>query len=188
MAFDRDLVSECLAGIRQHWQGLFCFGAPDGVVVNVTKDAVWTRDWAVSDSANMGSPRNLAPSEFRSMFGGEIPTAFRVPTRGIRRMTREPEIQATEIAGPAFTPADVQRHTIEDFSEAFGDLMTTDIPLSALIGAQQFGKAAGDVTDAIRTLTEASSCSATAAGPGGAQRRPGGPGKGRAEHDHVDRP
>ena len=66
MAFDRDLVSECLAGIRQHWEGLFCFGAPDGVVVNVTKDAVWTRDWAVSDSANMRAPgtsrrRNSGP-------------------------------------------------------------------------------------------------------------------------------
>ena len=87
MAFDRDLVSECLAGIRQHWKGLFCFGAPDGVVVNVTKDAIWTRDWAVSDSANMRSPKSFAPSEFRSMFGGEIPTAFRVPTPRYSRTT-----------------------------------------------------------------------------------------------------
>ncbi len=155
MAFDRDLVSECLAGIRQHWQGLFCFGAPDGVVVNVTKDAVWTRDWAVSDSANMRSTRSFAPSEFRAMFGGEIPTSFRVPTpQYSKNDLLSAEIQATEIGGPVFTPADVQRHTIEDFSEAFGDLMTTDIPLSALIGAQQFGKAAGDVTHAIRTLTD----------------------------------
>ena len=81
MAFDRDLVSESLAGIRQHWDGLFCFGAPDGVVVNVTKDAVWTRDWAVSDSANMKGTRSFSPSELRAMLGGdEIPTTFRVPT------------------------------------------------------------------------------------------------------------
>ena len=42
-AYDEDLLPEILAGIRVHWDGLFQFGAPDGVVVNVTKDAVWTR-------------------------------------------------------------------------------------------------------------------------------------------------
>ncbi len=31
-------------GIRVHYSGLFQFGAPDVVVVNITKDAVWTRN------------------------------------------------------------------------------------------------------------------------------------------------
>ena len=156
MAFDRDLVSESLAGIRQHWDGLFCFGAPDGVVVNVTKDAVWTRDWAVSDSANMKGTRSFTPSELRAMLGGdEIPTTFRVPTpRYSKDDLLSPEVQEIEIPGPVFTPVDVQRHTIEDFKEAFGDLMTTDVPVSALIGAQQVGKAAGDVSHAVRTLMD----------------------------------
>ena len=156
MAFDRDLVSESMAGIRQHWDGLFCFGAPDGVVVNVTKDAVWTRDWAVSDSANMKGTRSFSPSELRAMFGGdEMPTTFRVPTpRYSKDDLVSAEIQATEIAGQVFTPADVQRHTIEDFKEAFGDLMTTDVPISALLGAQQVGKAVGDVSHGVRTLMD----------------------------------
>ena len=156
MAFDRDLVSECLAGIRQHWKGLFCFGAPDGVVVNVTKDAVWTRDWAVSDSANMKGAKSFSPSELRAMLGGggDIPTTLRVPTpRYEKDDLLSPAVQAIEIPGPVFTPVDVQRHTLESFKEAFGDLMTTDVPVSTLIGAQQFGKAAGDLTHAIRTLT-----------------------------------
>ena len=101
MAFDRDLVSESLAGIRQHWDGLFCFGAPDGVVVNVTKDAVWTRDWAVSDSANMKGTRSFTPSELRAMLGGdEMPTTFRVPTpRYSKHDLLSKEVQAIEIAG-----------------------------------------------------------------------------------------
>ena len=37
-AYDEDLLPEILAGMRVHWDGLFQFGAPDGVVVNVTKD------------------------------------------------------------------------------------------------------------------------------------------------------
>ena len=156
MAFDRDLVSESLAGIRQHWDGLFCFGAPDGVVVNVTKDAVWTRDWAVSDSANMKGTRSFTPSELRAMLGGdEMPTTFRVPTpRYSKHDLLSQEVQAIEIAGPVFTPVDVQRHTIEDFKEAFGDLMTTDVPISALVGAAQVGKAVGDVTHAVRALMD----------------------------------
>ena len=64
------------------------------------------------------------------------------------------EVQAIEIAGPVFTPVDVQRHTIEDFKEAFGDLMTTDVPISALVGAEQVGKAVGDVTHAVRALMD----------------------------------
>ena len=156
MAFDRDLVSESLAGIRQHWDGLFCFGAPDGVVVNVTKDAIWTRDWAVSDSANMKGTRKFSPSELRAMLGGdEIPTTFRVPTpRYSKHDLLSPEVLGIEIPGEVFTPVDVQRHTIEDFKEAFGDLMTTDVPISALIGAQQVGDAAGELTHAIRTLMD----------------------------------
>ena len=42
-SYDEELVPEITAGIRHHYNGLFQFGAPDVVVVNVTKDAIWTR-------------------------------------------------------------------------------------------------------------------------------------------------
>ena len=38
MSFDEELVPEIVAGIRHHYNGLFQFGAPDVVVVNVNKD------------------------------------------------------------------------------------------------------------------------------------------------------
>ena len=91
------------------------------------------------------------------MLGGdEIPTTFRVPTRPRvpKHDLLSPEVLGIEIPGEVFTPVDVQRHTIEDFKEAFGDLMTTDVPISALIGAKQVGDAAGELTHAIRTLMD----------------------------------
>ena len=48
MAYDEDLIPEILAGIRVHYKGFFQFGAPDVVVVNVQKDAIWTRMAALS--------------------------------------------------------------------------------------------------------------------------------------------
>jgi hypothetical protein len=41
VSYDEEFVPEMVAGLRTHWDGLFQFGAPDGVVVNVTKDAIW---------------------------------------------------------------------------------------------------------------------------------------------------
>ena len=35
------------ADVRAHWDGLFLYGAPDVVVVNVTKDAIWHREAAL---------------------------------------------------------------------------------------------------------------------------------------------
>ena len=41
--------------IKVHWDGLFQFGAPDGVV-NVTKDAIWTRKAALPEFGNFAKP------------------------------------------------------------------------------------------------------------------------------------
>ena len=51
-SFDSDLLGEALAGVQAHWDGLFAFGAPDGVVVNVTKDAIWNRRAPLPEAAN----------------------------------------------------------------------------------------------------------------------------------------
>lgn len=44
MSFDAHQNEETVAEIRHHWKGPFRFGAPDGVVVNVTKDKIWVRE------------------------------------------------------------------------------------------------------------------------------------------------
>jgi ribonuclease Z len=56
LAYDEEMVPEMVAGVRAHWDGLFQFGAPDVVVVNVTKKAIWTRKAALPESANFARP------------------------------------------------------------------------------------------------------------------------------------
>src|SRR5208337_2961801 len=61
LAYDEELVPEMVAGVRAHWDGLFQFGAPDGVIVNVTKKAIWTRKAALPESTNFARPRPRKP-------------------------------------------------------------------------------------------------------------------------------
>ena len=56
LSYDEELVPEMVAGIRTHYDGLFQFGAPDGVIVNVTKKAIWTRKAALPEAANFARP------------------------------------------------------------------------------------------------------------------------------------
>src|SRR5208282_3646883 len=56
LSYDEEMVPEMVAGIRTHWDGLFQFGAPDGVIVNVTKKAIWTRKAALPEAANFARP------------------------------------------------------------------------------------------------------------------------------------
>ena len=65
VSYDEELVPEIIAGIRVHYSGLFQFGAPDVVVVNVTKDAVWTRKAAIPEAGNMARP---SPREAVDLF------------------------------------------------------------------------------------------------------------------------
>jgi ribonuclease Z len=57
MAFDTYQNEETVAEIREHWKGPFHFGAPDGVVVNVTKEDIWVREGILPDYPNSRSPQ-----------------------------------------------------------------------------------------------------------------------------------
>ena len=45
------LDAESVAEVRAHWDGLFQFGGPDVQVINVTKDAIWSRQAALPENA-----------------------------------------------------------------------------------------------------------------------------------------
>jgi ribonuclease Z len=57
MPFDPYVNEETVAEIRHHWKGPFHFGAPDGVVVNVTKDDIWVREGVLPDYPNSRAPQ-----------------------------------------------------------------------------------------------------------------------------------
>ena len=64
LAYDNEIIPEMVAGVRTHYNGLFAFGAPDVVVVNVTKKAIWTRKAALPEfresQAAVGEGRDRA--------------------------------------------------------------------------------------------------------------------------------
>jgi ribonuclease BN (tRNA processing enzyme) len=57
MPFDPYLNEEAVAEVREHWDGPFHFGAPDGIVVNVTKDSIWVREGIIPDYPNSRAPQ-----------------------------------------------------------------------------------------------------------------------------------
>jgi ribonuclease Z len=57
MSYDPYLIEETVAEVRHHWKGPYHFGAPDGVVVNMTKDSIWVRDGVLPDYPNSRAPQ-----------------------------------------------------------------------------------------------------------------------------------
>ena len=57
MAFDPYQNEESTAEVREHWKGPFHFGAPDGIVVNVTKESIWVREGILPDFPNNRAPQ-----------------------------------------------------------------------------------------------------------------------------------
>ena len=57
MPFDPYLNEESVVEVREHWKGPFHFGAPDGIVVNVTKEQIWVREGIIPDFPNSRAPQ-----------------------------------------------------------------------------------------------------------------------------------
>jgi ribonuclease Z len=57
VSYDSYSNYELLAEVRENWKGSFQLGAPDGVVVNLTKDKVWVRDGVLPPYPNMAAPQ-----------------------------------------------------------------------------------------------------------------------------------
>jgi len=57
MSYDPYVAEETVAEVREHWKGPYHFGAPDGIVVNVTKDQIWVREGVLPDFPNSKAPQ-----------------------------------------------------------------------------------------------------------------------------------
>jgi len=57
VSFDNYSNPEIIAEVRVNWKGPFQLGAPDMVVVNMTKDKVWVRDGVVPAYPNAAPPQ-----------------------------------------------------------------------------------------------------------------------------------
>jgi hypothetical protein len=107
-SYDETLIPEALAAIRQHWAGLFQFGAPDVVVVNVTKEAIWTRKAAFPDSSAMA---RLSPSQSAELYGlgpGKTDVVFPKPAQTLYEL-QEPFVRDQEYDPKLYYPEGLYR-------------------------------------------------------------------------------
>ena len=117
-AFDEDLLPEILAGIRVHWDGLFQFGAPDGVVVNVTKEAIWTRNAALSEAASPASPSKSEAKELFDLGPTHLSVDFPDPVHNVTDVQEE-FVREKEIDPNLYYPSDVNRELVRVFPKGF---------------------------------------------------------------------
>jgi len=129
--YEDSLLNEISAGVRAHWDGLFLYGAPDVAVVNVTKDAVWSRMAVLPDmtGANVPHPRQLL-----NLGDGPLPDVVPIPQPKMpREVQQEQYTRDIEIDPKKYYPEDVYREPLTKLPE---DLAFTKSDLEDMIAAR----------------------------------------------------
>jgi ribonuclease Z len=113
LEYEPSMINEMSAGIRTHWDGLFAYGAPDVVVVNVTKDAVWVRDAVLAELGTVASPSK--PEQIAELFGenGKLPPVIEFPQpKSEYDEMLSADLQKNEIPFDKYTPAELNRDLV----------------------------------------------------------------------------
>ena len=118
LQYDETMTSEYVAGIRCHWDGLFEFGAPDVVVVNVTKEAIWTRKAALVEDANFSRPSPKDAIELFDLGPGKTTINFPNPRNSVAEM-EGPVPRNVEFDAHLWYPPDVYRKPNPVFPKDF---------------------------------------------------------------------
>ncbi len=103
--YEEELMGESVAEVRAHWKGMFIFGAPDVMVVNVTNDSIWARKAAIPPGSASGSmdPRAMFPP-------GQLPEKLRLPDPvRPREMQQEQFLRDMELDPDEYYPPDADR-------------------------------------------------------------------------------
>jgi ribonuclease Z len=118
MPFDPYVNEESVAEVREHWDGPFHFGAPDGIVVNVTKEQIWVREGVLPDYPNSRAPQ----FDFTN---GQLVVPH--PTTS-REKIQEPFVREQQIDPKKYYPKGYHPELLEDWP-VDGDLV---VPLESL--------------------------------------------------------
>ena len=116
-SYDEEMIPEIVAGIRVHYSGLFQFGAPDIVVVNVTKDAVWTRKAAIPDAGNMARPSPRDAVDLFDLTPANLEVNFPNPRHPVVDI-QEQDVRDREIDPKQYYPPDLYREPNRTFRTA----------------------------------------------------------------------
>ena len=131
-AYDEELIPEITAGIRVHYNGLFQFGAPDVVVVNVTKDAVWTRKAAIPDCGAMARPTPAQAIELFDLSPTNLKVKLPNPKRSLADLL-EADILNGDIDPKKYYPPDLYREPNKSYPKD----LTIDVRQLALTKVKQ---------------------------------------------------
>ena len=143
MLYDEDMIPELLAGVRVHWDGLFQIGAPDVMVVNVTRDAIWTRKAALPDAANPARPTTEEAKELFDLSLRNHKIVFPTPRHSLEDV-QEPFVREQEIEKEKYYPSDVDRDLVRSFPEGF------EIDLPTMVAQKVKEKVTDKAKSAIR--------------------------------------
>ena len=105
VSYDDYSLPEIIAEVRENWKGPFHLGAPDMVVVNLTKDKVWVRNGVVPEYPN------AAPPQFDMAQGGLILPA----PKYLRSEVQSQDIRDLEINPDLYYPKGYKPDLIEDW-------------------------------------------------------------------------
>ena len=104
------LQAESTAEVRAHWHGLFMFGGPDVQVINVTKDAIWSREALLPDGA---APASMDPRWFVKP-GEKLPEKIVFPTPRMPREVQQAQfVRDLEIDPKLYYPPDAYRKPVQ---------------------------------------------------------------------------
>ena len=112
LEMERGTDNEVVAGVRAHYDGLFLFGAPDVQVLNVTPDAVWSRDAVLPEFGTVARP---TPEQMKRAWfpDGEIPEILEIsPCNLPREEQQDPYLREIEIDPAKYMPPDVMRDLV----------------------------------------------------------------------------
>jgi ribonuclease BN (tRNA processing enzyme) len=129
--YEEDLLNEVSAGVRAHYDGLFLYGAPDVVVVNVTEEAIWARKAAIPGmtGANVPHPRQLL-----GLGDGPLPDGVPLPQPRLPREEQQEQYTRDNEIDPAkYYPPDVYRQPTTKLPE---DLAFSKEDLEGMIAAR----------------------------------------------------
>ncbi|MGH3506426.1 MAG: guanitoxin biosynthesis MBL fold metallo-hydrolase GntH [Nocardioidaceae bacterium] len=119
VAMDSAMVPEIIAGIRTHYDGLFQFGAPDVVVVNVQRDAIWTRDAALPETANAAKPSKEEAKELFDISPTHLYVEWPKPRLSYDEFQDADLRRKVEIDKEKYYPADVDRDIVHKLPDPF---------------------------------------------------------------------
>lgn len=103
------LMAESVAEIRAHWDGLFMFGM-DLQIINVTKDAIWSREAVIADGA---APASMDPRWFIPP-GAKLPETIDFPTPTMPREDQQEQfVRDLEIDPKLYYPKDAFREPVQ---------------------------------------------------------------------------